>query len=482
VVVVTAAAWDVATCERQVRRLAALADDLDWVCHRLLPAAEALGWTGLAATQARARIGRAGGAVSVLTGLVRQAAEAVWLSLPGLAEAVLLARTPPQDPADQAQASALAKAIDVRTASALAVVRSGPNGGQRRLRLPSGALPREVALWWAALPPHLRDAAVARWPDAVGRLAGVPGSVRDAANRIVLSRLIRALRAQRASLDRTVRTDPGAVRLSAEVTVRLRLAEGIEGQLVELEKSGTRATLLTVDLDGAGRVAIGVGDLDSARHVAVVVPGMGQDAGHGLDRTVQQAVRLRDCATAESGQPVATVAWAGYAAPGLLQVPFSARARAGGRLLAADLLALTAGRRVAGVDPPHLTVVGHSYGSTVVGAAATSGCLPADDLVLLGSPGVLAEHVDELNHPPAHVYVGEARFDPVADVGAFGADPGDASFGATRIGAEPGPDVPWRDRLSGGDHSHYYDPASESLRNIARIVVGRGADVSRPAG
>jgi pimeloyl-ACP methyl ester carboxylesterase len=208
---------------------------------------------------------------------------------------------------------------------------------------------------------------------------------------------------------------------------------------------------------------------------------MGQDAGSGLARTVQQAVRLRDRAGGESAESVATLAWTGYAAPGLLQVPFPIRARVGGRSLTADLVALTAARHVAGSDPPQVTVVGHSYGSTLVGAAATAGPLAADDLVLLGSPGVLADGVEDLHHRPERVYVGEARFDPIADLGAFGADPGDAEFGAIRIAAEPGPDVPWTERVSGGHHSHYYDPDSESLRNVARIVVGRGADTTRPA-
>jgi pimeloyl-ACP methyl ester carboxylesterase len=145
--------------------------------------------------------------------------------------------------------------------------------------------------------------------------------------------------------------------------------------------------------------------------------------------------------------------------------------------LAADVHALVAGRAADGGDPPHLTVVGHSYGSTVVGAAASAQPLEADELVLLGSPGAMVEHVDELARPLGHVFVGEAPLDPVADLGVFGADPGDARFGATRIRANPGPDVSWRDRLSGGDHSHYFDAGSESLRNIARVVVGRTGDL-----
>jgi pimeloyl-ACP methyl ester carboxylesterase len=137
-----------------------------------------------------------------------------------------------------------------------------------------------------------------------------------------------------------------------------------------------------------------------------------------------------------------------------------------------------AGRRVDGGDAPHLTVVGHSYGSTVVGAAASTQPLEADDLVLLGSPGALVDDVEELGRPRGHVFVGEAALDAVADLGVFGADPGDPGFGATRIRADPGPEVSWRDRLSGGDHSHYFDAGSESLRNVARVVVGRPGDLT----
>ena len=75
---------------------------------------------------------------------------------------------------------------------------------------------------------------------------------------------------------------------------------------------------------------------------------------------------------------------------------------------------------------------------TVVGAAATTQLLTADDLVPLGSPGAMAEQVDQLGRGRGRVFVGEARYDLVADLGAFGADPGDARFGATRIRADPG--------------------------------------------
>ena len=127
-----------------------------------------------------------------------------------------------------------------------------------------------------------------------------------------------------------------------------------------------------------------------------------------------------------------------------------------------------------------MTLVGHSYGSTTVGAAVTSQPVDADDLVFLGSPGVLAGSVAELGRSAEHVFVGEARYDWVGDLDAFGADPATAMFGATRFRADPQAGW-WPERAFGGDHWHYFDPGSESLRNIARIVAGRGVDVTREA-
>ena len=145
-------------------------------------------------------------------------------------------------------------------------------------------------------------------------------------------------------------------------------------------------------------------------------------------------------------------------------------------MLTADLATLAAARTG---EPAHVTLVGHSYGSTVVGAAMQAGPRRADDLVLVGSPGVLANRVGQLGLSGSHTYVGEAALDPVADTGIFGADPGDPGFGATRIRVGAAPDRPWPDRVLAA-HSQYFEPGSESLRNIARVVVGRGSDVTRP--
>jgi hypothetical protein len=465
--------WDAWPCGNAVTRLFGLADDLDRAYQRLaVTTAGLIEWRGPAAERARARLQAAAVRVSGLAGLVRRAADAVRAGLPGIAEATGLATAPPQTPAEAAEAAALAASVDARIATGLATA-----GTPRAPVIPAAdATPAEVAHWWIALPPHLRRRLMDRQTAALGSLAGLPADVRDEANRRQLTALLARLRAESDRLAGSLPTIPLQLAREALVSSMLMIAESIERTLATLAGRRPPARLLTLDLAGAGRVAIGLGDVDRAQNVAVVVPGMGEDAGHGVPRTVGRAADLLAEAGRQSAQSTAVVAWLGYAAPGWRQVPFPIRARAGGQMLIVDLATLAAARIG---EPAHVTLVGHSYGTTVVGAAMQSGPRRADDVVLLGSPGVLADRVGQLGLGGRHAYVGEAAFDPIADTGIFGADPGDRGFDATRIRVDAAPERPWPDRVLAA-HSHYFDPGSESLRNIARVVVGRGSDVTRP--
>jgi Alpha/beta hydrolase len=466
--------WDAWSCGNGAARLFGLADDLDRAYQRLgATGARLTDWRGSAAERALARVRAATVRVSGLAGLVRQAADAVRSGLQGVADAARLANGAPQSPREAADAAALAVAVDGRIAAGLAAV--GAPSATAQLPAP-GATPVEVAHWWIGVPPHLRRQLMDRQAAVLGGLAGLPTDVRDEANRRQLAALLSRLRTERDRLAGALASVPLQLTRLALVKSMLTIAEGVERTLAILAGRRPPARLLTLDLAGAGRVAIGLGDVDRAQHVAVVVPGMGQDAGHGVPGTVRHAADLLTEAGRQSVQSTAVVAWIGYAAPGWREVPFAARARAGGWMLTADLATLAAARTG---DPAHVTLVGHSYGSTVVGAAMQVGPRRADDLVLLGSPGVLADRVDRLGLSSRRVYVGEAALDPVADLGAFGADPGDRSFGASRIRVDPRPGLPWPDELVAA-HSHYFDPDSESLRNVARVVVGRGSDVTRP--
>ena len=540
--------WDPDVLGAEAARVTGAADDLDRVYDRVRRTAEGLadGWTGAAAQAAESRIGRAGFVASRLGALVRETAAVLRAATGDVGEAVRLTRLaevqateagpPARRPGETGWGEAagplacravlIAGDTDRRAASALATLPSyGVAGdghgfapalrpdltyarlcaalnlanGPPLLPAPPEGPAEQVADWWRRLPADVRWRLVEEQPWWLGGTYGLPARVRDRANRSRLAAQLQLLRAEHGRLAARVSAQPAAARSAAAVRRRLGIAEEISRQLARLAAAGEPAQLLTLDLDGAGRAAVVVGDLDRADHVAFVVPGLGRDVRRGLARTVDEAVTLRRQAGAEtrdgrgrapsgggrgpaagpggSRGGVAVVAWVAYPAPGMAQAPFPERAREGGRLLGRELDGLAAAR---GDRPAHVTLIGHSYGSTTVGAAVTARRVDADDLVMLGSPGVLARTSADLGRTAEHVFVGEARYDWVADLAAFGADPAGEGFGATRFRADPA--AGWSPgRMFGDDHSHYYDPGSESLRNTALVVAGRGDEVSRQA-
>jgi hypothetical protein len=213
---------------------------------------------------------------------------------------------------------------------------------------------------------------------------------------------------------------------------------------------------------GAGRVVVALGDPTTARHVAIVVPGVGNDLAtfddpvHPDRRPYGMAMALRHLAP-----DTAVIAWLGYRTPAGLDVD----AATGG--LAEQ--GATALRRF--VDQVHAreapgtstSLVCHSYGSVVCGLAAHG--LPLDNLVFLGSPGVRADTVADL-HTRATVYAATAptdwiRWVPHVRIGDFGhgPDPSSAAFGARALPTA---------RVRG--HDGYFAPHSAALAAIAGLV------------
>ncbi|MGO1053633.1 alpha/beta hydrolase [Crossiella sp. CA198] len=64
-------------------------------------------------------------------------------------------------------------------------------------------------------------------------------------------------------------------------------------------------------------------------------------------------------------------------------------------------------------QPSHNTVVGHSYGSTVVGHTPRDLTIQADEVVFIGSPGVGVTQASELNLPPERVHSSTAQHDVI---------------------------------------------------------------------
>ncbi|HEY3687280.1 MAG TPA: alpha/beta hydrolase [Streptosporangiaceae bacterium] len=301
----------------------------------------------------------------------------------------------------------------------------------RGLPDPVGAGPREVRRFWAGAGGGERRALTAAYPGVVGCLDGTPVRLRYAAN-------ARAMRAAGAPY---------------------RDAAG---------------QYLLFDARGAGRVAEVFGDLAAADRIAVLVPGAGDHGtnfwrGVGGKRFRSPAVQARDlyaAGTADMGaaraERFAVVAWLGYAPPRALdQAAFREdRARDGARALVRFVRGLAVVR-------PRATValLGHSYGSTVIGLAARR--LPArvTDIAAFGSPGMGVPDARALG-TRARVWAAESPRDVMRWVPGVrvlglghGTKPADPSFGA-RVFATG--DV---------DHDHYLAPGTVSLRHLARIAA-----------
>ncbi|MFT4084427.1 MAG: alpha/beta hydrolase [Nocardioides sp.] len=363
-----------------------------------------------------------------------------------------------------------------------------------------GADPLAVRRWWDSLTQPQRDALLTESPERLGNLDGLPASVRDAANRIRLGRdLI------------TLETYPSGT-LSDEERDRLANARALSRALARIDRrlgndpltgEPVPTQIYLYDPDSFahdGRVAVGIGDLDAAPNVAITVPGVGTDAGSASDQATKAINLYQASRYLSPGTPTATMFWIGYDAPDKTDdgtgddhywtgLSNESRAVDGGRLLGHAIDGLTTMRD----DDPHLTIIGHSYGSTT----ATYGVDDArpgevDDLVLAGSPGAGTEHdhASDLTVPDGHVYVARNSGDPIAEIGdhpdltgagaglALGPDPAADDFGAIRVEAE---DVDRDDRGSQGwiaNHTSYFDHDTESLANIAHVATGDYAHVT----
>lgn len=101
-----------------------------------------------------------------------------------------------------------------------------------------------------------------------------------------------------------------------------------------------------------------------------------------------------------SNRAVSVTTWMGYDSPMnvFTDAPSTSYAHDGAPALDSFQAGLRASHDdVAAAGPSVNTVIGHSYGSTLIGAAGVAGYLDANNVVTVGSPGVLAEHATDLN-------------------------------------------------------------------------------------
>ncbi|MEU1472956.1 alpha/beta hydrolase [Streptomyces sp. NPDC005761] len=390
---------------------------------------------------------------------------------------------------DRTWTDAAGDAADVREAA----------WGYLKSAIPHEASPAERREWWAGLTDEQREEYLAVYPDQIGNLDGIPALVRDTANRDNLQLLIGKLEGQ------------GGERAETQLA---GLRE-IDRQLQAGRRAGEPPMyLLGIGDEGNGRAVVSFGNPDTARNVATYVPGLNTS----LDKEFAEGdlKRARDTAIgARYYDPSsAAIVWLGYDAPqspdGLdgLDVMGDERAERGGSSFHQFMGGLSATNQN---SDPHMTAIGHSYGSRTVGAATQhGGGIPGvDDIVLVGSPGVGVDHAEDLGVGKDHVFVGAAENDvvtklpskqqsalgaaafaatgpvgvhllgEVADQGDddlwFGRDPASRSFGARRFEVDDGPQLLGSDGASLDAHSHYFDPNRDavSANNIALVTAGR---------
>ena len=340
------------------------------------------------------------------------------------------------------------------------------------------ATPAEVRSWWDTLTPAQHRWLVITDSAWVGSLDGVPVPFRDAANRLLLDR-------RQADLDAApARHGPERHRIDG-------LRRGLRALADRLAQGdGPRAYLLLLDLAGDGRAVVALGDPDRADNILTHVPGMTADLRSyvgELSRAEQVAVRAAELGPTAS---TSTVMWLDYDAPDFVdEAAGVGRAQMG----AAALRRFQDGLRATHDGAARLTVLGHSYGSLVVGRAAADPGLAADGVVFVGSPGVGVDNAADLHVPAGHVWSTTSRSDviqyaPVAPrsllgdlvtaaaiplIGPaiafatpeddlwFGRNPSDPSFGGHVFRSQPE-----------GGHLGYWDAGRPALDGITAIALG----------
>ncbi|MFF1950858.1 alpha/beta hydrolase [Streptomyces sp. CB03911] len=346
--------------------------------------------------------------------------------------------------------------------------------------LDSGATPAENKQWWDGLSPEMQRQYLILDPDAIANRDGVPTDIRDLANRHVLDRELDKMYSVGYPDKEKFDKDSWNTREEGlrELRDRLDKADGAP--------KGREMYLIGLDPKGDGRAVVSVGNPDTAKNTTVYVPGTESalkamsNPGDDLDRTdrlVQASERY--------GNPgdTAAVLWLGYDAPDTAwaDAEFDHYAEDAAPALDRYMDSLGATHEP---GPRHTSILGHSYGSTVIGETIKRGDgLPVDDIIVAGSPGMHVQHAKDLKIDPNHVWAAEAMNDPVPDLGVgkhgeggwfdLPNHPTSPDFGANefKTGTADG-------------HSEYWEfdgpnVPNESLDNQARIITGRYSEVTK---
>ncbi|QIS04745.1 hypothetical protein F5X71_22585 [Nocardia brasiliensis] len=413
------------------------------------------------------------------------------------------------DDIDADAAAVLRKAADGKIADrgatdvAAASAAGAAQGGLTAPAPPENGTPQQNREYWDAMDERQRREVIDRHPEWIGNGDGIPATARHEANvnridaeRTRLTRERAALAAQLTDVPAGSRypnaPDPyGSERAKlARVEAKLRDLDSIEKILDEHPldpgNPGKGARLLLLDMHSGerGMAAVAVGDPDNAEHVSVTVPGVSTTVQSldGMTREAEAVQREAEKQLRLAGRPderVAAIAWLGYEPPP--ELGFAAASSARAEDGAPKLANFCTGLDVASNRPdPHITALGHSYGSytTALALQAHGRTQPVDDAVFYGSPGINADDEPDLGLPQGHGYVMRAPDDPITLVdgfGRFGPDPVTTELEQLSVREATTTDHVRREDANG--HSEYPRPSGNGeLRtagyNMAVVIAG----------
>ena len=374
--------------------------------------------------------------------------------------------------------------------------------------------PEEVSVWWALLSESEREALINKDPEKYGNLDGIDMASRAKANDLVLNGRIDAAghripgtslleKAQKeydeakAAYERDKDSFWGRQYSDDEALERYRNAENKLNDLLAVKKAlddDPGISLITLEFGEGGenvRAALAIGDVDNAKHVTTLVPGMTTSCRRSTDLNLRYAHNMIEAAETAGGAEkgsVAAVAWLGYEAPPHpeewdFSVASTHKAEVGAQRLNGFLTGIHSWRSERGMDV-HQSAITHSYGSTTGGFAMRDiGEGVVDDFVYTGSPGSAVHSVGTLGVDPEHTWVSAIPLhDDVQGMGpdwTFGRDPKELEGIGHLSGDATGGDGYNSDPNAGtfANHSAYFYKAKEgqhnySLEDIGKVIAG----------
>ena len=374
--------------------------------------------------------------------------------------------------------------------------------------------PEEVSVWWALLSESEREALINKDPEKYGNLNGIDMASRAKANDLVLNGRIDAAghripgtglleKAQKeydeakAAYERDKDSFWGRQYSDDEALERYRNAENKLNDLLAIKKAldgNSDISLIALEFGERGdnvRAALAIGDVDNAKHVTTLVPGMTTSCRRSTDLNLRYAHNMIEAAETAGGAEkgsVAAVAWLGYEAPPHpeeldFSVASTHKAEVGAQRLNGFLTGIHSWRSERGMDV-HQSAITHSYGSTTGGFAMRDiGEGVVDDFVYTGSPGSAVHSVGTLGVDPEHTWVSAIPLhDDVQGMGpdwTFGRDPKELEGIGHLSGDATGGDGYNSDPNAGtfANHSAYFYKAKEgqhnySLEDIGKVIAG----------